>query len=73
VVVKRRELEAFLRASGAQFVRIESSHAIWRRPGCKRPAVVDVKYDDLGDDLIRTILQALQLQKRDLREFLKKK
>ena len=70
MVVKRRDFEAFLRSKGASRTRIESSHSIWERPGCKRSAVVDLKYDDLADHLIKTALEALGLKKKDLRKFL---
>jgi|PersoiStandDraft_1058852.scaffolds.fasta_scaffold74793_1 hypothetical protein len=65
-------MQAFLREQGCWHDRTESSHESWKRKGCKRPAIVDVKYDTLGDDLIRTILSALNIDKKVFREWLRR-
>ena len=69
MVVKRRDFVEFLRSKGAAPDRIKGSHEAWKRPGCKRPGIVPF-YDELSDDLVRTILSALELKKSELRVFL---
>ena len=57
--LKLRELRAILEARGFVCVRVDGSHQQWAGMWAGRPRVVtlDGKYDDIGGDILRSMIR----------------
>lgn len=64
-----RELEKICLLLGCERTRIKGDHLVMTRPGMARPVVIKID-SDLGEDIVRTNMQTLGIDRKQFEKLL---